>query len=132
MARKGKARQEQRREASFAKLAQAATSKFDLFSELNSKIDAKSAGASSQAEKIRIENERAVARTAKAKIVARQTHATTDEIGAGSSKGMFFANGERSNQVRGKEKIRKTASSPSYNGKKGKAKTTWGKDYEPA
>ncbi|MGL4641214.1 MAG: hypothetical protein ACRCVX_16000 [Shewanella sp.] len=129
MARNGKARAEKRKAESFAPLVKAATAKFDLFKELNSKIDAKSAGASSHAEKIRIENERAVARTAKAKIVARQSFATTDEIGAGSSKGMFFAGGERTNQVRGKEKIRKTASSPSYNGKKSKIKSEWGKEH---
>lgn len=128
MARNGKARSTQKHADSFKRLAAVATDKFDLFKDLNSKIDAKSAGASSQAEKVRIENERAVARTAKAKIVTRQSFATTDEIGAGSSKGMFFANGERTNQVRGKEKIRKTASSPSYNGKKSKIKAEWGKE----
>lgn len=129
MARSGKARSTQKHADSFSLLSKAATAKFGLFKELNAKIDAKSAGASSQAEKIRIENERAVARTAKAKIVARQSFATTDEIGAGSSKGMFFAGGERTNQVRGKEKIRKTASSPSYNGKKSKIKAEWGKEH---
>lgn len=120
MARNGKARQEQRHIQKFARLKAAATDKFDLFNQLNSKIDAKSAGASSQAAKLQIENERAVARTAKAKIIARQTFATTDEIGAGSCKGMYFDNGVRSNQVRGKVKEKKKGSAPSFNPKSGK------------
>lgn len=120
MARNGKAKQEQRHAQKFARLKAAATEKFDLFKQLNSKIDAKSAGASSQAEKVRIENERAVARTAKAKIVARQSFATIDEIGAGNSNGMYYADGARTNQVRGKAKDKKKGSAPSFNPKSGK------------
>lgn len=120
MGRSGKVRQEQRREEKFARLNAAATHKFDMFKQLNSKIDAKTSSGMTQAEKLQLENERAVARTAKAKIVARQTYATIDEIGAGNSKGMYFEKGERTNQVRGKVKEKKKGSAPAYNPKSGK------------
>lgn len=124
MARNGKAKQEARRAAKFQRLEEAARAKFDGFNLLNKKIDTKTSSGSTAAEKLRIEADRASARSAKAKIVARQSYAVTDEIGAGSSKGMYFAKGQQVKQVRGKEKIRKTASSPSvrfkgeHNGKK--------------
>lgn len=58
------------------------------------------------AEKATLSRQRVVSQRMKAQIVAKQTHVLVDEVGAGSSKGMHFDNGKRTNQVRGKVKVK--------------------------
>lgn len=126
MARKSKA--EAKRQEGFKRLREAAEFKFDTLKTLNAAIDAKAGAASSASHKLRIETNRLAAQNAKAKMVARQSYATIDEPGAGSAKGMFFDNGNRTKQVRGKEKIRKGPQAPNL----GKRNGQFGKDYERA
>lgn len=111
MARNGKARMEARKEAKFARLTAAATEKFGSLKALNKDLDAKTNPGMTQAEKLQVSARRAMASNIKRARVARETHALVENPGTGSCKG-FWNDGKNSKPVRGKEKIKKTASQP--------------------
>lgn len=103
-----KTRAEKRKEkkAMFGRLEAAARFKFETFDRLNKDIDAKVTADMTQAEKQKLSRQRVVSQRMKAQIVAKQTHVLVDEVGAGSCNGMHFKDGNRTNQVRGKVKIK--------------------------
>lgn len=130
MARDGLLKRQLKLEKKLEKQLTSSTNKFGLFDALNktldTKLDKSLQGDARTAAALKIEADRASARRRKATIVAQQSYATTDEPGAGSAKGMFFADGERGREVRGKEKIKKGPQAPRFSGKKG----SYGKDVE--
>lgn len=111
MARNGKAKRIEKKEARFSNLKAAATAKFDALKALNKDLDAKTNPGMSKADKLQVAARRAMASNIKRARVARETHALVENPGTGSCKG-FWNDGKTPSPVRGKEKIKKTPSQP--------------------